>query len=237
MYCGTKFTCVSRIIEYHRILTKVYQEFGEDLGRTPGVFLLNLREPEPHHIPPGLFDWLAILTCQTQTFWKESCSEPRDFVYALLGIASDCQNGEIVPNYQKQHVELYVDLLRLANSSYGYQLTKPGVLSYVTGLTMNALAYNLGIIDLALFESNLQSWRHFQYHAGSIDTSEIVGDFPDTDATAKNEILLPSGHLEIVMINGQEAKVSRLKSFGTTLAQSQEAMNELLRSAETLLAH
>jgi hypothetical protein len=28
-------------------------------------------------------------------------TEPRDLIYAMLGISSDCQNGEIVPDYEK----------------------------------------------------------------------------------------------------------------------------------------
>jgi len=37
------------------------------------------------------------------------CSEPRDFVYALLGLSEDCQNGELVPDYEKDLIDVYYD--------------------------------------------------------------------------------------------------------------------------------
>jgi hypothetical protein len=36
-------------------------------------------------------------------------SEPRDYIYAMLGISSDCQNGEILPDYEKTVQDVYVE--------------------------------------------------------------------------------------------------------------------------------
>jgi hypothetical protein len=36
-------------------------------------------------------------------------SEPRDFIYAMLGISADCENGEIVPDYAKPLTQVYAE--------------------------------------------------------------------------------------------------------------------------------
>lgn len=38
-------------------------------------------------------------------------SEPRDFIYAMLGISQDCQNGELLPDYKKPLMEVYLETL------------------------------------------------------------------------------------------------------------------------------
>jgi len=40
-------------------------------------------------------------------------SEPRDYVYAFLGLASDCKSGELLCDYQKPLVEIYLDAIRV----------------------------------------------------------------------------------------------------------------------------
>ncbi|KAI8932433.1 hypothetical protein NX059_010619 [Plenodomus lindquistii] len=51
--------------------------------------------------------------------WLQMCirsnlqtSEPRDVIYGMLGISSDCQNGEIIPDYKTSILELYLQVLR-----------------------------------------------------------------------------------------------------------------------------
>lgn len=45
--------------------------------------------------------WLEITS-------ESKATDPRDFVYALLGISCDCQNGEIVPDYNLSVEEVYL---------------------------------------------------------------------------------------------------------------------------------
>jgi hypothetical protein len=42
---------------------------------------------------------------------KSLCADPRDRVYGLLNIASDCQNGGIKADYTKSAYQLYVDVM------------------------------------------------------------------------------------------------------------------------------
>jgi hypothetical protein len=38
-------------------------------------------------------------------------SEPRDLIYAMLEISSDCQNGGIMPNYDQPLVGVYIETI------------------------------------------------------------------------------------------------------------------------------
>ncbi|RDW59081.1 hypothetical protein BP5796_12005 [Coleophoma crateriformis] len=55
-------------------------------------------------------------TCHGST-----CSDPRDKIYALLGLASDCQSGEIEVDYSKSLFEVYKDVVCF----YGRSHSKP----------------------------------------------------------------------------------------------------------------
>jgi Heterokaryon incompatibility protein (HET) len=46
------------------------------------------------------------------TNWGCECTDPRDIVYALLGIASDCQNGEIQVDYSIPALAMYTTVIR-----------------------------------------------------------------------------------------------------------------------------
>lgn len=50
-------------------------------------------------------------------------TEPRDFIYAMLGIASDCQHGELLPDYKKPLLEVYIDTITLCKQP-GFGLEK-----------------------------------------------------------------------------------------------------------------
>ncbi|KAH7305756.1 heterokaryon incompatibility protein-domain-containing protein, partial [Rhexocercosporidium sp. MPI-PUGE-AT-0058] len=43
------------------------------------------------------------------------CSDPRDKVFALLGIAKDCQNNELTADYSKNLFEVYQDVMQFWN--------------------------------------------------------------------------------------------------------------------------
>jgi hypothetical protein len=40
-------------------------------------------------------------------------SEPRDLIYAMLGISSNCQKGELVPDYNKPLQQVYIETITL----------------------------------------------------------------------------------------------------------------------------
>ncbi|RDW85334.1 hypothetical protein BP6252_02924 [Coleophoma cylindrospora] len=71
------------------------------------------------------------------------CTEPRDIIYAMLGIASDCQNGELIPDYGKPLLEVYLEAIALCKqhkeSVHGFALTLAGKL----GLTDNKNIHRL----------------------------------------------------------------------------------------------
>jgi Heterokaryon incompatibility protein (HET) len=50
-----------------------------------------------------------------ETFRDSKCSDPRDKIFALLGLAKDCQNDEILPDYSKSIIEVYVEVIYHCN--------------------------------------------------------------------------------------------------------------------------
>lgn len=63
-----------------------------------------------------LIDWL-------ETFEASMCTEPKDKVYALVGLASDCQNNELTVDYSKSMSQIFFDVLRLY---FGDELSAAG---------------------------------------------------------------------------------------------------------------
>ncbi|KAH8649820.1 hypothetical protein BX600DRAFT_441923 [Xylariales sp. PMI_506] len=51
--------------------------------------------------------WLQI--CITRDLQS---TQPQDLIYAFLGISHDCQNGAIVPDYEKPLLDVYCDVVR-----------------------------------------------------------------------------------------------------------------------------
>lgn len=62
-------------------------------------------------------------------------SDPHDYVYGMLGISTDCQHGEIMPDYEKPLVDLFFEVLAFCHTSNDY----PGF--------PKALAENLGLVE------------------------------------------------------------------------------------------
>jgi hypothetical protein len=52
-----------------------------------------------------LIDWLEI-------FEKSLCTDPKDKVYAVVGLARDCQKGELAVDYSKSLSQIFFDLLK-----------------------------------------------------------------------------------------------------------------------------
>jgi hypothetical protein len=46
------------------------------------------------------------------------CADPRDKVYAVLGLATDCQNGELEIDYWKSLFEVYSDVINFYHASW-----------------------------------------------------------------------------------------------------------------------
>jgi hypothetical protein len=46
------------------------------------------------------------------------CADPRDKVYAVLGLATDCQNGELEIDYSKSLFEVYSDVMSFCSKTY-----------------------------------------------------------------------------------------------------------------------
>jgi len=80
-------------------------ESEQSLMELKGTFALRLlgrkgEESEPRRLRAWLHECIR-LEC--------ICSEPRDFVYALLGLSEDCQNGDLIPDYEKDLIDVYYD--------------------------------------------------------------------------------------------------------------------------------
>jgi F0F1-type ATP synthase beta subunit len=54
-------------------------------------------------------------------------SEPRDIIYAMLGISSDCQNGELLADYEKPIQDVYVETVAFLAARGGRNLTLPAM--------------------------------------------------------------------------------------------------------------
>ncbi|KAN0101554.1 Heterokaryon incompatibility protein (HET) domain containing protein [Hyaloscypha variabilis] len=52
-----------------------------------------------------------------ESFHSCLCTDPRDKVYALIGLAEDCQSGDIQPNYFKTLFQVYADVISFYSSS------------------------------------------------------------------------------------------------------------------------
>jgi hypothetical protein len=50
-----------------------------------------------------------------ETFRDSKCTDARDKVFALLGLANDCQHGEISPDYTKSVLDIYVEVIYHCN--------------------------------------------------------------------------------------------------------------------------
>lgn len=84
----------------------LHADLVKKIGSSQAFKLLKLRE-ESHNqrSQTPLKDWLYI--CK-----HSNCSDLRDRVYALLGLASDCQDNELVADYSKSVAQVCTDVLK-----------------------------------------------------------------------------------------------------------------------------
>ena len=129
VYCGSK--CISdEDLDLAICKMNCHNRFfyGEDF-QTNSIYKLMDRKRA------GSIDRAVQLHCwlkQGLNVGLES-SEPRDFIYAMLGISIDCQNGELLPNYGKPLLDVYLETVafcKLNSTSYQYQLAKRLGLTY-----------------------------------------------------------------------------------------------------------
>lgn len=95
-------------------------------------------------------------------FRTTECSEPRDKVYAILGMAVDLSSPpKIIPDYSKSLWETYSDVVRfsLSHTDHGLQ-----ILGHVT----HPASHWIGALDRASDEPSLPSWvPDYRRHGGS----------------------------------------------------------------------
>jgi hypothetical protein len=58
-----------------------------------------------------LIDWLSNCILSDDTMTNSMCSEHLDYLYALLGISSDFQDGQLLPDYSNSPLEVFERLL------------------------------------------------------------------------------------------------------------------------------
>jgi hypothetical protein len=117
IYLAQRFTvhCGRRLVSHVQLCQKLKDLSGHDgIRRSPAYPLTRFYA---NRTPKMLREWLeAGIKSGLQT------SEPRDFVYALLGISADCHDGKIVPDYEKPLHEIYRETVALCDSGAGWRV-------------------------------------------------------------------------------------------------------------------
>jgi hypothetical protein len=99
-----------------------------------------------HHTQP----FLELL----QIFRHTQCKDPRDKVYAPLGLASDHAIESVIPNYEKPLLEVYIDVAKFALTDFGHELD---FLGHTTKLISPLREPSAGI-SLANWPSWVPNW-------------------------------------------------------------------------------
>jgi hypothetical protein len=159
LHCGRKSISPTTFLSFLEIESANQSSYGYNLGGNIAFFLLDRRRNREHsrrkkkHRKDGLHDWLSGCLAQPLSGFAEpfSCTEPKDLVYALLGISSDCQSGRLKPDYAKHLLEVYEDVFELParqrwqedHSSWAPSQT----IIYDVSQLRNDLALRLGLIS------------------------------------------------------------------------------------------
>jgi len=88
-----------------------------------------------------------------ETFRDYKCSDPRDKVFALLGLAHDCQNGELLPDYSKSILNVYVDVIYHCNTIIAEDSTR----KFVSFSRILLDSLGLQSVDQKVIEKALES--------------------------------------------------------------------------------
>jgi hypothetical protein len=88
----------------------LYDILPRDLQESLAFQLIQQRKAR-HNVSCFLKDLLE--TCR-----ESLCSNPRDKIYGLLGLADDCRDGSLKPDYSKSLFDLYEDVIRFQHESF-----------------------------------------------------------------------------------------------------------------------
>jgi hypothetical protein len=159
LHCGFRSISHRTFLSFLEIESADQGSYGYNLGGTIAFFLLDRRREREHphqekgHRKDGLHDWLSGCLAQPLSGSAEpfSCTEPRDLVYALLGISSDCQSGRLRPDYAKPLLEVYKDVFKLPARQRWTEDRSSGAstqtIVYDESQLRNDLALRLGLIS------------------------------------------------------------------------------------------
>lgn len=180
IWCGDK-SVDWRAFEELIMKDRSYQEFS-------AAWVIDCRTARRTNDPPR-----QILIALVAAFLKRKCVDPRDTVYALLGIASDCKQGELKPDYSKSLFATYMSLMKLylppgplfPVTIAGNPRNPAGVLAHVLQLYLRVCRTRAGFhVDL------FGNWAETQF----IDLNPLVpGQFEIPSHYAKFS-LSSSGH-------------------------------------------
>jgi hypothetical protein len=103
MYCG------SSKIRYSTLENSLYKIFDRTTDMYPLImesptFSIIAKKATNDPFSNSLGSWLAV-----GIYRDLRTSEPRDLIYAMLGLGSDCENGKLVPDYNKPLEQVYID--------------------------------------------------------------------------------------------------------------------------------
>lgn len=70
---------------------------------------------------------------------RYECQDPRDKVYAALGMAVDVRDNDIVPDYSKSPMEVYMDVVKFSVANANEDIFN--FLGYVTRFTSDMSDY------------------------------------------------------------------------------------------------
>jgi hypothetical protein len=107
IHCGTKHVEDSAFLCLDRILSISPLRKIEDFTMSLALLLLRQRYKTIMSLPTWLYYCLQ---------WSCICTEPRDIIYALLGVSSESDVEQVMPDYSKSVLELYADVLTLLSN-------------------------------------------------------------------------------------------------------------------------
>ncbi len=144
IHCGTK--CISDSdLDYSlgELVAPPPSEFEPEIGKSPAFSVIMRRRLRS--MGTDLWGWLSVCTRM-----GVEMSEPRDLVYALLGVSVDCQNGEIVPDYNKSLTQLYRDTVELCQRTRSTRSSLYHSRGGASGIPILAQKFGLSVDDAGL---------------------------------------------------------------------------------------
>jgi hypothetical protein len=105
VFCGKK-----QVYDEHFFDSLSVFAFDEKIHNSPARKLL-MRTQTSLQRTNKLEVWLRLCFCAGY-----QTSEPRDLIYAMLSISIDCQNGEIIPDYDKPLLHVYLETVAFCES-------------------------------------------------------------------------------------------------------------------------